>query len=154
MIRATTPDDVTAIAAIAEAVGFQPGELEELNTMLAAYLSGNHNNDEFWLTDDDDGEPVGVAYCAPERMTDGTWNLLFIAIRPDRQGQGRGSALIHHVEQTLMDQGARLLLVETLASFKDTRAFYRKRGYEEEACIRDFYAAGADKVVYRKLFIV
>ncbi|MEM0980580.1 MAG: GNAT family N-acetyltransferase, partial [Cyanobacteria bacterium P01_H01_bin.58] len=121
MIRATIPDDMAAIASIAEAIGFQPRELEELSAMLVTYLNGNHSSDEFWLTDDDDGEPVGVAYCAPERMTEGTWNLLFIAIRPDRQGQGRGAALIRYVEQTLMDQGARLLLVETLASFEDAR---------------------------------
>ncbi|MEM9907921.1 MAG: GNAT family N-acetyltransferase, partial [Cyanobacteria bacterium P01_D01_bin.44] len=68
----------------------------------------------------------------------------------DRQGQGRGAALMRYVEQTLATRGAHLLLVETLASFERTRAFYHKCGYEEEARIRDFYAVGADKIVYRK----
>ncbi|NET31502.1 MAG: GNAT family N-acetyltransferase [Cyanothece sp. SIO1E1] len=149
MIRPTISDDTTALIAIAEAIGFQPNELELLSAMLADYLNGDNDSGHFWITDDDNG-PVGVAYCAPERMTSGTWNLLFIAVHPDYQGQGHGAALIDYVEQTLMVRGARLLLVETLASFDRTRAFYRKCGYEEEARIRDFYEAGADKIVYRK----
>lgn len=49
-------------------------------------------------------------------------------------------------------RAGRLLLVETsaLPAFEGTRAFYRRLGYEEEARIRGFYAAGEDKVVYRK----
>lgn len=47
-----------------------------------------------------------------------------------------------------------MLLVETLASFDRTRAFYSKCGYEEEARIRDFYAAGDDKVVFCKVLNV
>jgi ribosomal protein S18 acetylase RimI-like enzyme len=75
-----------------------------------------------------------------------------IAVRPDRQRQGRGAALLRHVEQALAARDGRLLLVETsgLASFERTRAFYRKCGYDEEARIRDFYKAGEDKVVFRK----
>ena len=38
-----------------------------------------------------------------------------------------------------------------LASFESTRKFYRKCGYEEEARIREFYQAGEDKIVFRKL---
>jgi len=122
--------------------------------MLADYLNDNSNSDRFWLTDDDDG-PVGVAYCALEPMTQGTWNLLLIAVRPDCQGQGRGKALMRYVEETLTARGARLLLVETsgLASFDRTREFYRKCGYSEEARIRDFYKAGDDKIVYRKALV-
>jgi ribosomal protein S18 acetylase RimI-like enzyme len=152
MIRPTTPDDTTALIALAGAIGlFQPNQLEELGEMLADYFGGNSDSDHFWLTDDDDG-PVGVAYCEPEPMTDQTWNLQLIAIRPDRQGQGRGAALLRYVEQTLTARGGRVLLVETsgLASFDRTRAFYRKCAYEEEARIRDFYKAGDDKIVYRK----
>ena len=34
--------------------------------------------------------------------------------------------------------------------FEYVREFYRKSGYEEEARIREFYAAGVDKIVFRK----
>lgn len=148
MIRPTQTEDKTAILAIATAIGFQPDEVETLREMLADHFKGNS---ELWFTDEDHG-PVGVAYCAPERMTSGTWNLLFIAIHPDQQGKGRGTALIHQVEQTLMAQGVRLLLVETsgVPDFEPTRQFYRHCGYEEEARIREFYDAGDDKIVFRK----
>ena len=88
-------------------------------------------------------------------MTDGTWNLQLIAIRPDHQRQERGTALLRYVEQTLVVRGARVLLVETsgLPLFERTRAFYCKCGYEEEARIRDFYKAGDDKIVYRKALL-
>lgn len=152
MIRPTVPDDTTALLAIADTIGFQPNELEELSAMLADYFAGSSDSDPFWITDDDNG-PVGVAYCEPERMTNRTWNLQLIAIRPDRQRQGRGAALLHYIEQTLTARGGRMLLVETsgLPSFEHTRAFYVKCGFEKEARIRDFYAAGEDKVVFRKV---
>jgi GNAT superfamily N-acetyltransferase len=152
MIRPSTPDDTIALIAIADAIGFQPNELEQLSEMLADYFGGDSDSDRFWLTDDDNG-PIGVAYCEPERMTNRTWNLQLIAIRPDRQGQGRGATLLRYVEQTLTARGGRMLLVETsgLPEFERTRAFYRQCGYEEEARIRDFYAAGDDKVVFRKV---
>ncbi len=160
MIRPTMPDDTTALIALADATGlFQPKQLEELGEMLSDYFGGSSDSDSlrdgkaerFWITDDDNGV-VGVAYCEMERMTDGTWNLQLIAIRPDRQGQGRGATLLRYVEQTLMAYGGRVLLVETsgLPDFERTRTFYRKCGYDEEARIRDFYKAGDDKIVYRK----
>ena len=151
MIRPIMSDDTAALLALTDAIGFEPSELEVLSKMLADYFADDSDSDQFWITDDDDG-PVGVAYYAPERMTDGTWNLYLIAVRPDRQRQGRGAALLRYVEEALTARGERLLLVETsgLASFEGTRAFYRKCGYEEEARIRDFYKAGDDKIVYRK----
>ena len=151
-IRPAVPNDTAALMALAEAVGlFRPHELAELRGMLADHFGGDLGDDRYWITDDDGG-PVGVAYFAPEPMTDGTWNLYLIAVHPDRQGEGRGAALLRYVEQVLTARGARVLLVETsgLPSFERTRAFYRKCGYEEEARIRDFYSAGDDKIVFRK----
>ena len=149
MIRPVAPDDLPALKAVIDATGLFPSHL--LDDMLAGYLTGDGGSDEFWLTDDDGG-PVAIAYCAPERMTQGTWNLYLIAVHPDRQGQGRGAALLRHVEETLAARGERVLLVETsgLPSFERTRTFYRKSGYDEEARIRDFYQAGEDKVIFRK----
>lgn len=149
MIRPTAAEDTTALLALAEATGLFPPE--GLQMMAEAYES-NHDADSFWLTDDDDG-PVGVAYCEPERMTDGTWNLQMILVHPNRQGQGRGTKLLQHVEQTVTQRNGRMLIIDTsgVPEFEQTRAFYKKCGYETEARIRDFYAAGDDKVVFRKV---
>ena len=152
MIRPATPNDKKALMAIANAIGlFSPQELEELGGMLAEYFDGNLGQDHFWSVYDD-GEPVGVAYYAPEQYTYGTWNLYFIAVHPDRQGEGLGGQLLRYVEQMLAERGERLLLVETsgLPNFEGTRAFYLKNGYEEEARIREFYKAGDDKLIFRK----
>lgn len=152
MIRPITRDDTNAVMTLADATGlFQPNELEVLGEVLADYLGGDPDRDHFWLADDEGGL-VGTAYCVPEPMAYGIWNLLFIAVRPDLQGQGHGSALLLYVEQALRERGVRLLLVETsgLGTFEQTRAFYRKHGYDEEARIRDYYRAGDDKVIFRK----
>lgn len=37
--------------------------------------------------------------CAPEKMTEGAWNLYLIAVHSDYQGQGIGIAMITHIEQ-------------------------------------------------------
>ncbi len=118
-------------------------------------FSGDTNSEagqEFWLTYDDNGVQA-VAYCAPEPMTNGTWNLLLIAVHPDRQRDGNGSLLMSHVESILKKLGIRVLLVETSSTdeFVRTRSFYEQIGYETEARIRDFYDAGDDKIVFRKV---
>ncbi len=149
-IRAVRRDDAAALKAVIDATFLFPGEM--LDAMLAPYFDGVATED-VWLTCDD-GAPVAVAYHAPERMTSGTRNLLLIAVHPERQGRGLGAALMAHVEAQLVAAGARVLLVETsgLPAFARTRAFYAGLGYEEEARIRDFYAAGEDKVVFRRAF--
>ena len=155
MIRPAIPDDKKALMTIAEAISlFRPQELEELGSMLVEYFNGNLGSDHFWITYDDGG-PVGVAYYAPEPYADGTWNLYFIAVHPERQGEGLGAKLMRHVEQILAERGERLLLVETsgLPNFERIRAFYHKQGYEEEARIREFYRAGDDKIIFRKILV-
>ncbi len=86
-------------------------------------------------------------------MTDGTWNLYLIAVHPDHQRLGRGTALLEYIERLLAQRGQRILLVETSGTdeFGYVRKFYGDRGFEEEARIRDFYADGVDKIVFRKV---
>ncbi len=153
MIRPTTPDDSAALIALAVATGmFHANETEALEKVLADYFSGQLDDGHMWVTDDEEGEPCGVAYYAPAPFADGTWDLLMIAVRPDCQRRGRGAVLLRHVENALRASGQRVLLVDTsgLPSYDRARAFYTKCGFEEEARIRDFYKAGDDKVVFRK----
>ena len=153
MIREASPDDQPALMALGQATGlFQPHELEFLDGMLTEYFAGSLGQGHSWIVDDHEGV-LAAAYYAPEIMGDGVWNLYFIGVHPDRQGQGRGAALLSHVEKALRSEGGRLLLVETsgVDSFALTRSFYAKNGYEQEARIRDYYTAGDDKIVFRKV---
>lgn len=147
-IRPVARGDVPALKRVIDATGLFPSAL--LDAMLAAHLDGPPGA-ALWLTHDDGGVDA-IAHCAPERMTDCAWNLLLIAVHPDRQGRGVGGMLTRHVEAILRDRGGRILLVETsgLPEFEASRAFYRRSGFEREGRVRDFYAAGEDKIIFRK----
>ncbi len=78
MIRPTTEADHAGVMAIATASGlFEPAQAEMLEQMLRS-----PSETDVWFTDDDGTGPVGVAYLAPEKMTNGTWNLYWIAVHP------------------------------------------------------------------------
>lgn len=146
LIRSPQPGDLAALEGVIAATGLFPPEL--LGGMMAGNAEGAPS---LWQVLERDG-PVALAYAAPERMMEGTWNLLLIAVHPDVQGKGFGTALMAEVEALLRAEGQRLLLVETsdLPEFEATRAFYFRRGYRQEAHIRDFYAAGEGKIVFVK----
>lgn len=147
-IRPLVRDDLARVAYLVDANDMFPSEL--LDAMTAPFLDDESRMDR-WLVFDRE-EVEGVAYCAPEPLTDGTWNLLLIAVDPVAHGKGIGTKLMHFVEAELTRDRVRVLLVETsgLPEFARTRGLYEGLGYEREARIRDYYAAGDDKVVFRK----
>jgi ribosomal protein S18 acetylase RimI-like enzyme len=146
-VRPVSRQDIPAIRAVIDSTGLFPGHL--VDGMIAPFFEPGSS--DCWLTYDDGG-PAAVAYYAPERLTDGTWNLYLIAVDSGRQGRGIGATLLAHIERDLRERGQRVLIVETsaLPELERTRAFYVKQGYAEEARIRDFYQAGEDKVVFWK----
>jgi ribosomal protein S18 acetylase RimI-like enzyme len=144
-IRPLDSSDLPRIKRVIDATGLFPSDM--LDDMTAAWLQGGAP-DEIWLTAGD-----AVVYCAPERMTEGAWNMLLIAVHPSRQRSGLGARLVAQIESRVKDRAGRIMLVETsgLTEFEGTRRFYRSLGYQEEARIRDYYRAGDDKVVFRKV---
>lgn len=141
-------EDLPRIVPILDATGLFPAEL--LPDMAEPYLSGTQPH--IWLVADTGTELHGFAYCEPERITDGTYNLLAIALNPGRQGAGVGRSLVAAVEHAVRDLNGRVLLVETssLSEFERTRRFYDQLAFSREAVIRDFYSEGDDKVVFWK----
>jgi ribosomal protein S18 acetylase RimI-like enzyme len=142
-IRPFWRDDLPAAEGLIHATGLFPPDM--LAGMAEPGLSGK--SDDLWLVA---GQVSGLAYVAPERMTEGTWNLLLLAVLPDAQRQGLGRALVGEVCARLRQGGARLLLVETsgLPEFAGPRRFYAALGFRREARIRDFYGQGEDKVIF------
>ena len=152
-IRLVQRGDSAALINLISAIGlFPPAEIDELEELITEYLNGRVSR-EFWIVDDDPELGLSsVAYCAAERMTEGTWNLYLIGVHLQRRGQGRGRRLLQRTETMVRERGGRILIVETsgTAGFEETRAFYGKCGYTQEARIRDFYREGDDKVVFWK----
>jgi ribosomal protein S18 acetylase RimI-like enzyme len=147
-IRAMRREDLAGVRLVLDSTGMFPPAMVE--AMAEPYLSGTAPH--FWLVALSEYKVIGFAYCEPERMTDGTYNLLALGVSKDRQRSGVGAELMRHVENAVRDKNGRLLLVETSSdpAQDGARAFYRKDNFTEEARIRDFYAPGETKVVFWK----
>ena len=85
-------------------------------------------------------------------LTDGVFDLYWIAVDPKRQGQGFGQVLLRFVENEVRRQRGRMLLIETSSkeSYGPTLRFYVQSGYDEISRIKDFYRIEDDKVVFCK----
>ena len=148
-IRPTRHNDLADLQEVLDGTELFPSEM--LPDMVSSFLSGDKGSD-MWLTCEVDGRAIGFCYAVPEEFTDGAWNMLALAVLPSLQGEGHGGALVAQLEETLKDRSQRVLIVDTsgVDAFAQTREFYRKNGYIEEARIRDFWAAGDDKIVFWK----
>lgn len=150
MIRNTVLEDRASLLKLLHDSGqFDPDGL----AYVAAKLDGHFRaqDEALWLTAED-GEPVGFAYCVPEPVTSGTWNLLMLWVREDHRSQGLGRLLMAEVEQRLREIPVRLLIVETsgLPEFEAAQAFYKRCGFTHEATIKNFFAADDDKLILTK----
>ena len=154
MIRPTTPADTDTLVALTDATGlFKPIEIVALREVLADYHATNHAHGHIAITLEEADGILGFAYYGPAAMTDGTWQLWWIAVAKGQQGRGGGGQLLRHVENDLRTKHqARVLFIETgsLPHYELTRRFYRKHGYEQHALLQDFYADGDSMVVFRK----
>lgn len=94
----------------------------------------------------------GYVCYGPTPLTDGVFDLYWIAVDPKQQGQGIGQLLLRFVENEVRRQRGRMLLIETSSkeSYAPTIRFYERSGYEEISRIKDFYRIEDDKVVYCK----
>ncbi len=88
----------------------------------------------------------------PTPLTEGVFDLYWIAVDPKQQGQGIGQLLLRFVENEVRRQRGRMLLIETSSkeSYTPTLRFYERSGYQEISRIKDFYRIQDDKVVYCK----
>jgi ribosomal protein S18 acetylase RimI-like enzyme len=105
------------------------------------------------VAEESDGAQVQGYVChGPTPLTDGVFDLYWIAVDPKEQGQGIGQLLLRFVENEVRRKRGRMLLIETSSkeSYASTMRFYERSGYDEISRIKDFYRIEDDKVVYCK----
>ncbi|WP_435176169.1 GNAT family N-acetyltransferase [Halorussus sp. AFM4] len=74
------------------------------------------------------GEVVGFAHGATD---EDEGDVLRLSVRPDRWGEGIGSALLEAVEERLTAMGAERIQAMVLADNEMGNAFYEDRGFEK-----------------------
>jgi len=148
-IRAVTQSDTDGLKKVVDSSELFPSEY--LDEMISDYLS-NSDTQDIWFTYIDDNKQVAIGYCVPEKLTQGTYNLLAIGVSKDSQRKGVATEMMKYIEQRLRQKYGRILIVETSSDDAQigARKFYQKIGYTQAAVIRDFWKDGEDKIIFLK----
>jgi ribosomal protein S18 acetylase RimI-like enzyme len=152
-IRPMVSDDRTAIMNILHATPeFTPAEVEVAGELIDLYLQHGADSGYYIRVAEVDRALSGYICYGPAPLTEGTWDIYWIAVAPDRQGRGTGHALMAEAEAEISKARGRLILIETSskAGYEKARNFYKSRNYELIACIPDFYTPGDDKLVLQR----
>lgn len=106
----------------------------------------------FLVYRDDDGRIRGYVCFGPHPLTQGTYDLYWIAMAPSAQGCGVGHALLAQVEAEVRARGGCLLMIETsdTPAYAPARRLYETSGYRCEAVIPNFYTQGDDLLIFSK----
>lgn len=95
----------------------------------------------------------GFVMICKRPLTDGTFDLYWIAVNPEIHSKGIGTKLIQYAEQHIRTKhNGKLIVLETSGrpGYIKERAFYEKNGYQIFADIKDFYHEGDSLVIFGK----
>ena len=148
-IRPVSKSDIDGLKKVVDSSELFPSEY--LDEMISDYLN-NPETQDIWFTNIDDNTPTAIGYCVPEKLTNGTYNLLAIGVSQDAQRSGVATEMMSYIEQQLKQKDGRILIVETSSDDAQigARKFYNKIGYTQMAVIKDFWNDGEDKIVFWK----
>ena len=154
-MRKLRNDDIPQIEEILVATqAFTADEVSIAIELLETVIKSPLQQDYEVVVADVGDHVAGYVLFGPVPLTEGNYDLYWIAVDPSIQGGGVGRRLMKHVEEQVRQRGGRLLCLETSSqgSYLRTRKFYEQAGYVEESCIRDFYKPGDDRLTYVKRF--
>jgi D-alanine-D-alanine ligase len=154
MISIATEQDGRSIKSItAKTSVFTPEEINCVTELWDEYCNrGAQASGYYFIVEREDLRVRGYACFGPRSLTEGTYDLYWIAVDPQYRRAGIGRLLLDHVEKTVRQIGGRLIVVETsgLEKYTATRQFYLATGYALEATLQDFYKDGDDLIIFTK----
>jgi GNAT superfamily N-acetyltransferase len=154
-IREVVLEDRTDLLRLLEATGvFRKNEIQVADEVIAESLSPTSDYQSLCYVNEEN-RPVGYVCWGATPCTLGTYDLYWIAVHPDFQGNGIGQELLRSAENFVKGSEGRLLLIETSSqpNYENTRQFYVRMGYRQLAMVSDFYCTGDHKIIYGKNFI-
>lgn len=148
------PPDRDAIAAILSEAGvFRDDEVAIGLELVDESLDPGPRTDYEWrLAEGEGGVLLGFACFGPVTLTDGTFDLYWIAVAPSARGSAVAGAIERSVAESVAGRGGRWLLAETSSTppYAPARRFYEKSGYALLENIPDFYRLGDGRLTFGK----
>lgn len=139
---------------LVETAVFTPEEIAIAVELMHTVLSQPDQKDYLIRVYDNPalGGVVGYYCVGPTPATDATFDLYWIATKPNVHGKGIGRMLIRDAEELIRSCGGKLVIAETSSTprYDRTRNFYLNAGYVEVARIQDYYRPGDSLVVFGK----
>ena len=100
-----------------------------------------------------DSDELGGFICfGPIPMTDGCYDLYWIAVDEKFSRNGVGEKLLGKMENFAINEKARRIYSDTSSTdpYAAARSFYKKHGFEVIAVLDDFYRKGDHKMIFMK----
>ena len=151
--RALEARDRLAISLLLHSVrNFSAGEIEVALELVDEWLAKGESSDYICWVIEEEARVCGYVCIGPTPLTDGTFDLYWIAVDPTAQRRGYGQELTRLAEHEARARGGRLLLIETAShdAYAHTVRFYERSGYDLVSRIADFYKKGDDKLTFAK----
>ena len=152
-VRTAQAEHGTSIQSITEKTRvFNKTEIETVGELWEEYLSKGEASGYAFLVALEGEVVTGYACFGAHALTEGAYDIYWIAVDPDYQKRGIGQALLGQIEADVEILHGNLLILETSSTspYQPARSFYTSNGYELEATIRDFYAPDDHLVIYTK----
>ena len=154
MIVTATEADGSQIQSITARAGvFSQEEVECVSELWEEYLTlGSERCGYNFIVYRDGDQVLGFACYGPRDLTDGAFDLYWIAVDPTARCKGVGRTLLTTSEEAVRKMGGRMLIAETSGTslYEPARKFYFGTEYENEAIIKDFYTIGDDLMIFIK----
>ncbi len=154
-VRPMTAADKPLIMAFLPAIAeFKPEEVALAEELIDLNLLHSKRSGYHILVADSGSKVLGYVCYGPTPITEGTWDLYWIATDPREQSRGVGGAMMAFAETEMKKEAARMCLVETLSrpQYGRIRRFYFHQGYATICEVPDFYAPGDNRVILCKRF--
>lgn len=154
MIRPMQRRDKAAVMDLVRRTAFfTPDEIVVAEELIDAFLERPDQKDyDVVVAEGEGGAVAGYLTWGPTPLTEGSYDLYWMAVAPESQGRGLGRELVLWLEDRVRSLDGRLVIIETSSQpkYHPTRAFYLGLGYAEAARVPDFYRDGDDRVIYTK----
>jgi ribosomal protein S18 acetylase RimI-like enzyme len=145
------PADVAEVRELVAKTGvFHDHEVDVAVELVQERLNLGPPSEYEFIFAEEEGRLLGYTCFGPITITQGSFDLYWIAVRKDMQGRGLGKQLLAETMRLIEQAGGRKLYIETSAraEYAPTRAFYERSGCQLEATIADFYSVGDAKLIY------